>query len=58
MNYFKSNNIKEYTEWELNSPCVNSDNRLKPKFRRKARRKLKQDLKKSVDMNDVEDDIT
>lgn len=52
MNDLRKMTHKDYTAWDLNCPrYVNVKNRQKMEaiFKRKARRKMKKDLKKSLD---------
>jgi hypothetical protein len=48
MDILKKETIKDYTAWDLNCPrfCnIKNRQKLEAKFKRKARRKLKKDLK-------------
>ncbi len=48
MDYLKRATAKNYTAWDLNCPhIVTPDNNLRRKFKRTARRKMKQEDKKS-----------
>jgi hypothetical protein len=47
----KRETVKDYTSWDLNAKCVRVKNRqeLESKFKRKARRKNRENLRKMVD---------
>ena len=53
MDDFKKTTVKDYTSWDLNCRSVcphdKSSNELEKRIKRKARRSLKQKLKKSID---------
>lgn len=50
MDAYKMNTIHDYTKWDLNCPFVHVYNKteMKKKITRKARRMIKQELKKNV----------
>lgn len=53
MDNFKKATVKDYTSWDLNCrrvcPHDKSSNKLEKRIKRKARRVLKQNLKKGID---------
>ena len=53
MDDFKKATVKDYTSWDLNCrgicPHDKSSNKLEKRIKRKARRSLKQKLKKGID---------
>ena len=53
MDKFKEKTMYDYTSWDLNCPYVCKSGKFRSKlikiFKRKARRKLKNDLRKELD---------
>jgi hypothetical protein len=57
MDYFQKACVIDFTAYDLNCSCVRSDHSLGKKFRRKARRRLKQDLTNSDFRSILESEI-
>lgn len=54
MDLFKEKLMKDYTAWDLNCPYIarmrKTRNKLRTSFKRKARRNMKKDLQKEVQL--------